>query len=260
MKVSHEVPLCLLEESLTFNDYQYALVHLLEENKDYRNHFLWCYNNNVEIYLDNSAHELGQPVDDSLLIKWIKILEPSNVFVPDFIENKKRTIVEAKKWSQIEVPKNTTKVAIIQADSLQGAIESTQIYIDLGYKKIAFPYASSYYRQLVTTNNKNLGLALGRVKVIENIIKSKILNNNHKIHLLGTACPIEFNILKNNIYIESIDTSNPIMMSLENRKVIESAVYDKPKININNSFYIDKTKINLDLLQENINTFKNFLK
>jgi hypothetical protein len=260
MKVSHEVPLCLLKESLTFNDYQYALVHLLEENKEYRNHFLWCRDNNVEIYLDNSAHELGQPVNDSLLIKWIKILEPSNVFVPDFIDDRNRTVVEAKKWTQIKVPEKTTKVAIIQANSLGEAIESTQNYIDLGYNKIAFPYASSYYKTLSENALKNLALAFGRIQVIKEIEKNNILNSSHKIHLLGTACPIEFTILKANPHIESIDTSSPIMMSLENRKVSPSGIYDKPSKNINNSFYIDKTEINLDLLQENINTFKNFLK
>ena len=32
VKVSHEVPMCLLEKSKEFNDYQYGLVHLLEVN------------------------------------------------------------------------------------------------------------------------------------------------------------------------------------------------------------------------------------
>ena len=39
MKVSHEVPLCLLEDSLDFNDYDYALVHLLDKDEDYANFF-----------------------------------------------------------------------------------------------------------------------------------------------------------------------------------------------------------------------------
>ena len=44
IKISHEVPLCLLEESLKFCDYQYALPHLLESNETYRLHFLRCKN------------------------------------------------------------------------------------------------------------------------------------------------------------------------------------------------------------------------
>ena len=37
MKVSHEVPLCLLEESLQFNDYDYCLPHLLDQHEEYKN-------------------------------------------------------------------------------------------------------------------------------------------------------------------------------------------------------------------------------
>jgi hypothetical protein len=40
IKVSHEVPRCLLYDSENFNDYDYALVHLLEEDETYREYFL----------------------------------------------------------------------------------------------------------------------------------------------------------------------------------------------------------------------------
>ena len=56
IKVSHEVPFCLLTKSLEFNDYQYALPHLLESNEEYRNHFIECKKNNIEIYLENRLH------------------------------------------------------------------------------------------------------------------------------------------------------------------------------------------------------------
>jgi hypothetical protein len=39
IKVSHEVPFCLLEQSREFNDYDYCLPHLLDENEEYKNFF-----------------------------------------------------------------------------------------------------------------------------------------------------------------------------------------------------------------------------
>ncbi len=39
IKVSHEVPICLLEHSLKFNQYQYILPHLLDQNEQYREFF-----------------------------------------------------------------------------------------------------------------------------------------------------------------------------------------------------------------------------
>ena len=35
MLISHEVPKCLFEKSLDFNDYDYALVHLFDEDPEY---------------------------------------------------------------------------------------------------------------------------------------------------------------------------------------------------------------------------------
>jgi predicted peroxiredoxin len=73
VKLSHEVPFCLLEQNLKWSNYQYCLPHLMEEDETYRNFFLQCKENGVEIYLDNSLHELGESVGDELLIKWINI-------------------------------------------------------------------------------------------------------------------------------------------------------------------------------------------
>ena len=36
VKISHEVPFCLLTKSREFNDYDYCLPHLMDENEEYR--------------------------------------------------------------------------------------------------------------------------------------------------------------------------------------------------------------------------------
>ena len=43
IKVSHESPIALLEKSLEYNDYQYCLVHLMEEQPEYCEWFLEKY-------------------------------------------------------------------------------------------------------------------------------------------------------------------------------------------------------------------------
>ena len=35
VKISHEVPFCLLSKSLEFNDYDYCLPHLLDKNEEH---------------------------------------------------------------------------------------------------------------------------------------------------------------------------------------------------------------------------------
>ena len=39
MKVSHEVPRCLLTSSPEFNDYDYALPHLFDQDEEYLQYF-----------------------------------------------------------------------------------------------------------------------------------------------------------------------------------------------------------------------------
>jgi hypothetical protein len=260
IKISHEVPLCLLEESLTFCDYQYALPHLLESNETYRLHFLRCKNKGVEIYMDNSLHELGHSMDADILLKWIDILEPSNFFIPDVWEDCTASIVNAKYWSKIQLPKNTTKVAVVQAKSINEAIRCTQTYIDLGYEKIAYSYGASYYNDIYPHINKDLGKALGRLKMISTLYSNGVLLPTSRVHLLGTACPIEFSLYKGIKCIESVDTSNPIMAAVDGIKYNNLGTHSKPKSNMNSCSNIDYKDINMELLNHNVETFKNIIK
>ena len=87
MKISHEVPICLLEDSLDFNDYQYCLPHLLDQDEDYKNFFYKVKQEGVYIIMDNSLHELGHAYDRSRLLYWINELKPNEFIVPDVWEN-----------------------------------------------------------------------------------------------------------------------------------------------------------------------------
>ena len=59
IKVSHEVPPVLLDLSKHFNDYDYMLPHLMDENEAYRDYFINAKKKERYIVMDNSLHELG---------------------------------------------------------------------------------------------------------------------------------------------------------------------------------------------------------
>jgi hypothetical protein len=263
VKISHEVPKCLLKESLNFNDYQYALVHLLETDEEYKNHFIKCRDEGVEIYLDNSLHELGTAIGGEILLKWINILKPSNAFIPDVWGDVNMSIKNAKEWSNIYVPKETTKVAIIQAKSLPEAATCYNTYKDLGYKKIAFPYGANYYLNHFSHQNKDIARALGRVEVISRLYEHKVMEYTDEIHLLGTSCSFEFSLYKYMPLlkiIKSIDTSNPIMLALDKEKYNVLCTNNKPLSNMNNNFNIKYSEIDQNILYYNIHKFKQILK
>jgi hypothetical protein len=232
----------------------------MEEDEDYRNHFIECKEEGIPIYLDNSLHELKEAIGGDILIKWINILEPECVFIPDVWEDLHKSVVNARHWCQIQTPENTTKVAVVQANNLTDAGICYKIYKDLGYKKIAFSYGANYYKNYFPHINSNISQALGRVYIINNLYERKIINENDKIHLLGTACPFEFSLYRDMPFIDSIDTSNPIMATIDNIIYPSNGVINKPKSNMNNNFDIDRNKINSELLFHNIYTFKQLLK
>jgi hypothetical protein len=256
IKISHEVPFCLLEKSLDFCDYQYALPHLLESNEEYRNHFLKCKEMGIEIYLDNSLHELGYAMDADTLLKWINILRPSNFFIPDVWEDKDASVRNARQWATIELPKEVMKVAVVQAKSAHDAMLCTQTYKDLGYKKIAYSYGASYYNEVCPHPNKDLGKAIGRFIVLSSLYEQRILTKFDRVHLLGTASPIEFGMYKNLDCIESIDTSNPIMAAIGEMPYTKMGLQSKPIANMNNFQDINVEDLNLELIDWNVTMFK----
>ena len=256
IKISHEVPFCLLEQSLDFCDYQYALPHLPESNEEYRNHFLKCKEMGVEIYLDNSLHELGYAMDDATLIKWMEILEPSTFFIPDVWEEKDASVVNARRWANIKVPEGVTKCAVVQAKSMYEAILCTQIYKDLGYKKIAYSYGASYYNEVCPHPNKDFGKAIGRFIVLSSLYEQRILTKFDRVHLLGTASPIEFGMYKNIECIESIDTSNPIMAGIDFQTYNGLGLSRKPTPNMNGSQDGPVNDIQIGVMLYNIRMFR----
>ena len=258
MKISHEVPLCLLEDSLDFNDYDYALVHLLDKDKDYANFFYKAKQQGRYIILDNSLHELGSAYHDLGLLHWVEKLLPNEFIVPDVWQNTTASIVNARKWAQIQLPKDVTKVAVVQATTFIEALTCYQVYKDLGYKKIAFAYGAEYYLDHSSHPNKNIAKSLGRLQVISRLYKIGVILPKDRVHLLGCQVPQEFSLYKDMPFIETIDTSNPIMATLDGIQYGRNGLTEKPKSNMNDHFYT--TEIDYNLLDWNLRMFRKLLK
>lgn len=256
IKVSHEVPFCLLEKSREFNMYDYLLPHLMDENEEYRNFFYKSKEMGRYIVMDNSLHELGTAYNTERLLYWINEIKPEEFIVPDVWEDKDASVRNAKLWSQIELPDGVMKVAVVQAKSYHEAMLCTQAYKDFGYKKIAYSYGASYYNEMCPHPNKDLGKAIGRFTVISQLLKDKILTDTDRVHLLGTASPIEFGMYKNMKCIESIDTSNPIMAAIGEIPYTKMGLYMKPLANMNKYQDISLEFVNEDLVEYNVQMFR----
>jgi len=257
-KVSHELPINMLDKSFEINDYEYCLPHLLDLNETYRKHFEDAKESGSYIIMDNSLHELGEAYNSERLLHWINHLEPNEFIVPDVWQDKTATLVNAKRWQSIKLPEGVTKVAVVQAQSYVEAYECYNILKMQGYKKIAFSYGADWYADEFPHPNPLVGKMMGRIMTISRMYKSKLISKSDRVHLLGCALPQEFGYYADFPFIESIDTSNPIIHGLQGVKYNSLGLLNKESIKIDQ---IDK-EINTDVLYDinhNLIQFKQFV-
>ena len=256
-KISHELPINMLGRSFEINDYEYCLPHLLDQNPIYEEHFRYAREAGSYIVMDNSLHELGEAYNTDRLMYWIKELEPDEFIVPDVWQDKTQTIINARKWSRVELPEGTTKVAVVQANSYGEAYECYHILKnDLGYQKIAFSYGADWYAEDFPHPNPLVGKMMGRIMTISKMYKAGLIQDKDRVHLLGTASPIEFGLYKHIECIESIDTSNPIMAGIEQKMYFDLGLPHKPEANMNNFQDIEEKDTNLEFIEFNIRKFR----
>jgi len=236
VKVSHEVPLQLLDLSKTFNDYDYCLPHLLDKYSKYETYFRQAKEKGRYIIMDNSLHELGEAYDTSRLLHWVSELEPNEFIVPDVWENATYSVRNAKMWASIEVPDNTTKVAVVQGKSYSDFVNSYQSYKWFGYQKISFSYGASWFEECFKHPNPYVAKMMGRLKTITNLYKDKLISDTDRVHLLGCNLPQEYLYYKDFKFIESIDTSNPIIHGLKGIRYSEGGLLRKDKEKIDENF------------------------
>ena len=145
MKVSHEVPRCLLTSSPEFNDYDFALPHLFDQDEEYLQYFKDAKKAGRYIIMDNSLHELGEAYDFDRLKYWVNELEPDEFIVPDVWMRCAETAAQAKYWLQFKYPKKTKITAVIQGEDKNQAYLCANLLANLGYKKLCVSYGATWY-------------------------------------------------------------------------------------------------------------------
>jgi hypothetical protein len=242
--------------SKSFNDYDYCLPHLLDKYEEYKKYFQWAKENNRYIIMDNSLHELGHAYDTDRLIHWINELQPDEFIVPDVWEDMEASIKNAAEWIRIALPPNILKVAVVQAKSIREAAECYFKYKTLGYKKIAFSYGAGYYKEHFNHPNPAISTAMGRVNVIGTLHAAEVIDDSDRIHLLGCAVPQEFIHYKDMKFIETIDTSNPIMAAMEGILYTNQGLDEKPITKIDDVMNKSVEMIDWVKIHTNVNKFR----
>lgn len=263
IKIAHEAPLCIMPEVREQTDYCYALVHLFESNEDYYNYFQESKKLNRHIILDNSIFELGESYDSEKFASWVEKLEPTEYIVPDVLEDSSKTID-----SFINFCKNYTslpgkKIGVVQGKTYTELYDCYK-FMSENADKIAISFDYSYYLLTARGINKYHQYCEGRFKFINDLLNENIINTNKPHHLLGCSLPIEFGYYssypKTYKFIETLDTSNPVINGMHNIKYDNLGVKDKLDVRMVDVFNIKNIKpAGKKLIKHNIEKFKNIV-
>jgi len=263
MRISHESPICLLDESRKFNDYDYALVHLFEEYPKYYEFFQKSVEMGREVLLDNSIFELGVSFSPERFAYWIEQLKPTSYIIPDVLEDMKGTIRSASKWIRTYRDIKSEKIGVVQGRTVLEIIECYEKLIRLGIERVAIPFDYSLYERIFPHSNKLVSWAFGRVALINYLIEEEIIDYEVEHHLLGCALPLEFSFYRDDRYsfLTSLDTSNPIMMSLDNKDYEHYIpLLEKPKTKLFELIKCDMTVEQYHLVLKNTKYFRKLVK
>ena len=261
MKVSHELPINLLNKSYEWNDYDYCLPHLIDKFEQYRLFFQTSRLYKRFIIMDNGLFEGVTHTEKDLLSK-INLIRPSVFIVPDAWNDSIITLRNAKYWMtnyREHIPNEVELMAVCQGKDMGELVLTYQMLIDLGYTHIAFNHSSIAYTNYYPNHSKLFAQMYGRIELVRRLIETGTVRESLYHHLLGCSLPQEMLAYSKFEWLRSVDTSNPIIVGSKGERYGDNGIEFKPTEKIEDLFDIDLSERMEDIIF-NINKFKSFLK
>lgn len=229
IKIAHESPKTIFNKVQRYTDYDYALVHLFEEDQEYLEKFKKAVAKGREVILDNSIFELEEAFDAQRFSYWIKELKPTWYIIPDALEDAVKTCKQMASWNDRYSDLPGKKIGVVQGKTYEEIVNCYKFIDNSNVDMIAISFDYSYYQEIVPHSNKYISWMLGRLKLLGDLLKDGIINVDKPHHLLGCGLPQEFSFYKHSNYdwIYSLDTSNPVVHGLKGIVYKDEGLWDK---------------------------------
>lgn len=258
MKISHETPKCLMDLSRHFNDYDYALVHKYSEDPYYKQFFIDSIKMERKVILDNSLFELETMFDRDVFAQAITETLPTEYIVPDALEKMQETIDSFEDWLLEYNDLPGIKIGVVQGKTLEELV-NCYLYMSRKADKIAISFDYSWYVEMYPDElTKFHSWMKGRQHFIDHLVTNNIINYNKPHHLLGCGLPKEFQYYKSYNFIETIDTSNPVVHAIKGIPYSSTGLEFKESMKLIELFDTPIENINVNILDHNVNTFRSF--
>jgi len=262
IKIAHEAPKSIFEEVQKFTDYDYALVHLFEEDEEYLKQFERAVLKGREVILDNSIFELEEAFDAEKFAGWVEHLRPTWYIVPDVLEDAGGTMAKMANWNgKYRKTALGKTIGVVQGKSYEEIVDCYE-YMDnvAEVDMIAISFDYSYYTKSVPHPNKYVSWMLGRVKLLGDLLRDGVINTDKKHHLLGCGLPQEFQYYKHADYnwLYSLDTSNPVVHGIKGITYRDQGLWSKESQKLFELINSDISSEQLDTIKNNIQKFRWF--
>lgn len=261
MKIAHEAPISIFPAVQRMTDYDYALVHLFESNMLYYRMFKDAVINGREVILDNSIFELGKAFDGDAYYNWIEALKPTWYIIPDVLEDTQGTLESLNVWlSKYNISRGIKSIGAVQGKTYEEIVEcyrGVEPFVD----KVAISFDFSYYvksTENLRPINKYAAWMFGRQKLLSDLLNDGIINTNKPHHLLGCSLPQEFIAYKNYNWIDSVDTSNPVVHGLNGVAYKPTGLDEKISTKLIEYMNESVTDTQLEFIKDNITQFRKF--
>lgn len=275
VKIAHEAPLALMPSVQRMTDYDYALVHLFEESQEYYDFFVAALAKGREVILDNSIFELGTAFDSFKFNYYVHKLRPTWYIIPDVLENREGTVESLHRFlNDYPTPVYSKTIGVIQGKTIAD-IKKCYTQVEPHVDKVAISFDYSAYNEYADGNEKNKFeiMMKGRQRLLDEMAKAEIINYDKKHHLLGCALPQEFagyNYGQDDLdcmdfdgtytvghkWIDSIDTSNPVVAGLNKVMYGDYGLPDKNTKKLIDYMYNDITADQAITVGYNIQAFR----
>ena len=259
IKIAHESPKACFDTVQSMTDYDYALVHLFEEDPEYLELFKDGVAEGREVILDNSIFELEEAFDADRFAYWIKELKPTWYIVPDALENAKKTLQQMAAWNMRHSDIPGKKIGVVQGKTYSEIVNCYDYMANIaGVDMVAISFDYSYYEEKFPHPNKYVSWMLGRVQLLGRMLKEGVINTDKPHHLLGCGLPQEFAFYRNAGYdwIYSLDTSNPVVHGLLGIEYRDSGLWSKESQKLFTMINSDVSNTQLRDIKYNVNMFR----
>ena len=261
MQISHEVPISLLKKSKDFNDYDYCLLHLLEK-PEYKKYYKEAAKEGRKVLLDNSLFELGDAMDPKTLCEATNEIKPYWYVVPDCLNDMQTTIDRFEDWKKnYQKDAYGLSIGVVQGKTWD-EMKECYAYMSINADKIAIPCitATPFLTSFPNAKNNLERSMLGRQKFIRDLMAMGVWNFDKPHHLLGCTLAREFKDPIYNDYIETIDTSNPIVAGIKGLKYSVNGLEEKPSIKLCDLIDHTPTDQQMATIDYNVQVFKEICK